>query len=528
MLSCWCALGVAADWQYVVKSGDTLIGIAEQYLQRQSHWRQLQTLNQVENPKRLQPGERIRIPLHLLRVEAASATVIHVRGKAMRHLDGAMREVAVGDTLHAGEALITEADSNVSLRFVDGSRLLVAERSRLVFSRLNQYRGTGMAETVIRLDEGDVENRVERQSTPGGRYRIESQALNLGVRGTRFRAEVAQDGTARSGVFDGSVAASGGQAGRAVVLNAGFGTVARPGRSPTAPLKLAPAPDLKGLPGKIEYLPVRLSWPRSPEAVKWRAQIFPVDDENALLLDAVLDEPSTSWADLPDGHYRLRVRGVMNNGLEGLESLHDFELAARPEAPLVLAPQAGQRVRGDSANLRWARPQGVVGYRLQLAENAEFEPLLIDQDDLDTAEKRVDLPPGQYFWRLASIDASGHQGPVGPTLSFEQMLLPEGPAMADAEMQDDAFMLQWHASEPGLSWCVQLARDAEFADLIADELVTEPRYRLDAQGASVVHVRVQAIDADGVAGPFGVPQQIDMPADFPQWLLLILPALLLL
>ena len=528
MLSCWCAIGVAADWQYVVKSGDTLIGIADQYLQRQSHWRQLQTLNQVENPKRLQPGERIRIPLHLLRVEAASAIVIHVRGKATRHLDGATREVAVGDTLHAGEALITEADSNVSLRFVDGSRLLVAEHSRLVFSRLNQYRGTGMAETVIRLDEGDVENRVERQSTPGGRYRIETQALNLGVRGTRFHVEVAEDGVARSGVLDGSVAASGSQAGRPIVLGAGFGTVARPGRAPAAPLKLAPAPDLSGLPGKIEYLPVRLAWPRSAEAVKWRAQIFPIDDEDALLLDAVLDEPSTRWADLPDGHYRLRVRGVMDNGLEGLESLHDFELAARPEAPLALAPRAGQRVRGDGVTMRWARPQGVVGYRLQLADNAQFAPLLMDEADLAEAEKRLDLPPGTYFWRLASIDATGKQGPVGPTLAFEQMELPESPALSEPEMQDDAFVLQWLAGEPGLSWRVQVARDAEFNRLLADERVTEPSYSLDLQGPSVVHVRVQAIDADGVAGPFGVPQQIDMPSDFPQWLLLVLPALMLL
>lgn len=526
--SIWCAASAVADWQYVVKPGDTLIGIADQYLQRQHDWPLLQSLNRVADPRRLKPGEHIRIPLHLLRLEAAPATVIHVRGSVKRVRGALSSDVVVGDMLRSGEELVTDADSNVSLRFADGSRLLVSERSRLVFIKLSRYRGTGMAETVIRLDEGDLENRVETQRAPAGQYRIESEALNLGVRGTRFRAEVAADGTARSGVAQGSVAASAGQASQKVVLDAGFGTLARPGEAPAAPIKLAPGPDLASLASRIEYLPVRLSWPRSPQAVRWRTQIFPVDNEDALLLDAVLDEPSTSWTDLPDGQYRLRVRAVMENGLEGLESLHDFELAARPEAPLALAPQAGQRVRGDSVTMRWAQPHGVAGYRLQLAANAEFEPVLVDLPALNEAEARIDLPPGDYFWRLASIDSKGHQGPVGPTQGFSQMLLPEGPAPGTAEVQKDATVLQWHASEPGLTWRVQVARDADFADVITDEQVSEPQFRLVSGNERVVHVRVQAIDQDGVAGPFGVPQQIDMPSDPPRWWLMVLPLLLVL
>lgn len=522
-----CVSGVsAADWIYAVRPGDTLVGIGDAYLRRPQDWPSLQSLNAVADPTRLMPGDRLRIPARMLRRGAALATVIHVRGEVWRRMDdGGQVKIAVDDTLKAGDVLATAADSNASLRFVDGSRLLVGERSRITLQRLRQYGDTGMAETIIRLHAGEVASRVQPQQQPAARYRIETEALNLGVRGTDFRAGVAVDGSAQGEVLEGRVLASGKAAGRSVALPAGFGTLARPGAAPAVPIALAPAPALDGLPVRIEHLPLRFAWPRAQGVARWRAQLYPAGNDDELLRDALVDEPAVRWGELPDGRYRLRVRAQAANGLEGLDGEHAFELAAQPVAPLALFPQEGQTVRGEAVPFSWAQPLGVVGYRLQVADNPAFDPVRVDLDALTEAGHRLSLPAGGYFWRLASLAEDGRQGPFGITHAFSLRPVPSGPDPEAARREGDETLVRWGADEPGLVWRVQLARDADFTELVADERVSEPVFRLPRGKGGICFLRVQAIDRDGVAGPFGQPQRIDLPSGFPLWPLLLLPVL---
>lgn len=524
-----CASGVfAADWRYAVRPGDTLVGIGEAYLRRPQDWPRLQSLNAVADPKRLMPGERLRIPVDMLRRGAAVATVIHVRGEVWRANGGERMQLAVGDTLKTGDVLVTAAASNASLRFVDGSRLLVSENGRITLDRLRQYGGTGMAETVIRLHAGEVANRVQPQRQPAARYRVETEALNLGVRGTDFRAGVAADGSAQGEVLEGRVLASGDAGGRPVALPAGFGTLARPGQPPSVPIALAPAPVLEALPARIEHLPLRFAWPAVQGAAGWHAQLYPADSDDVLLRDVRVEEPAVRWRDLPDGRYRLRVRVLADNGLEGLDGEHVFELAAQPEAPLAVFPQAGQTVRGNEIAFAWAQPLGVAGYRLQIADNPLFDPVGFDLSPLSEAGHRLSLPAGDYFWRLASIAGDGRQGPFGAPQSFSLRPLPEGPGVEAPRQEGGETRVRWRESEPGLVWRVQLARDAAFTDLLADERVSEPVFRLPHDGGGTCFLRVQAIDRDGVAGPFGQPQRIELPSGFPLWLLLFVPVLFVL
>ena len=50
------------DFIYEVERGDTLIGLATRFMTSTDGWHLLQTLNRVEDPYRLVPGTRIRIP----------------------------------------------------------------------------------------------------------------------------------------------------------------------------------------------------------------------------------------------------------------------------------------------------------------------------------------------------------------------------------------------------------------------------------------------------------------------------------
>ncbi|PKO82186.1 MAG: hypothetical protein CVU19_03035 [Betaproteobacteria bacterium HGW-Betaproteobacteria-13] len=517
----------AADWSYAVRPGDTLSEIAHHYLKHPGDWARLQVLNEVKDPRRLTPGEKLRIPVDWLRQGAAMATAIHVRGDVVRVLAGAEQPLRAGDRLSVGEELRTGADSNASLRFFDGSRLLIAANSRITLARMKQYGNTGMADTAIRLHEGKLDSRVSRQQSPAARYRIESQALNLGVRGTEFRFGVAPNGPAHAEVLSGRVLAAGARGGAVVGLDAGYGTVSRADGGPSSARALAPPPRLAGLPDRVEHLPLRFAWAAGEGITRWRAQVFSEASDDILLLDDTFTEPSAKWPDLPDGRYRLRVHAVADDGLEGRNAEHVFVLAARPEAPLALAPAEGRAIRAQSVMLRWARPQGVSGFRLQLADSPKFDPLLVDESELSDVEYPVQVHDGEYYWRLASIADDGRQGPFSLAHRFSHVPPPSSPALEEPALEDDALQLRWPAGEPGQTFRLQLSPDAGFSSVLVNEQLSAPSFRLEREflGRSVF-VRVQTIDSDGVAGPYSAPQQIEVPSSLPAWPLLFVPLIL--
>ena len=79
-------------WIYLIERGDTLIGLHARLMRPEADWRVVQRLNRIADPHRLQPGSALRIPLALLREEAASAEVLHVHGEVWSERAGAERQ----------------------------------------------------------------------------------------------------------------------------------------------------------------------------------------------------------------------------------------------------------------------------------------------------------------------------------------------------------------------------------------------------------------------------------------------------
>ena len=76
-----------------VRDGDTLIGLSDRYLAKPADWPRLQRLNRVADPKRLQPGSTIRIPVAWLREEVDRAEVLSVAGNVKAVVEGAEKVV---------------------------------------------------------------------------------------------------------------------------------------------------------------------------------------------------------------------------------------------------------------------------------------------------------------------------------------------------------------------------------------------------------------------------------------------------
>ncbi len=514
--------GVAApswanDYLYTVRPGDTLWDLSDKYMKRGvAATRRLQELNRVDDPEHLQPGSKLRFPIRWMKVQPAPVTIKLVSGESYALVGEAQdqRPLQAGQTLNVGDAVVTGPGGNVVLEFADGSRMILRGDSRVTFDTLSAYGDTGMADTRARLQRGRVDADAEPSRGPGSRYEIHTPAAASAVRGTNYRvsAEAAAAPVTRVEVLDGTVSVS--AAGRARNVPQAFGVRAKQGNPPDPPRRLLPKPDTSALPPVLERLPVVFQWPALAGATAYRIQIGSGAGLDTLLVDQTVSDARVERLQLAqDGQYSLRVRGIDQAGLEGLDAVHGFVLNARPEPPASIHPTPEELLRDPRPELRWTTPEEAAGYRLQLADNPDFAPTLVDSESTDRTSFRpaAGLAPGTYYWRLATRDGSAELGPFGDAQSFTYQPPPPSPKSELPQVTQDAISVRWSAAEPGQRYRVQFARDSEFKELVVDEQVADPEYSLLAPAAGSYYLRVATVAADGYLGPFSTTQRIDIP-----------------
>ena len=164
------------------------------------------------------------------------------------------------------------------------------------------------------------------------------------------------------------------RAAEALDVAAGFGTVARArtrrwrrrGRCSRRPA-IAPRP-------LQQRLPVRLRWTAVPGAARYRAELRAARrrrrSRRPLIDERVVTAPEASWADLADGAYRVVVRAIDGDGLEGADGGARLDVDARPEPPIAQAPALDAVLFGDRAAFAWTRPGAATGFDLEVSPAA--------------------------------------------------------------------------------------------------------------------------------------------------------------
>jgi hypothetical protein len=426
--SACCALGLllaSADpaqsqsntqaWGYKVKPGDRLVDIAKTYQKNAEDWKKLQKENAVPDPKLLQPGKQINIPVPDLRQGDPSAEAVLVHGEVQR-LDKMGKpegQLSSGDVLKMGDTVRTGERSTLTIRFADGSRMLVTEKSKVTLNSLLNYGKTGMADSKVIVHEGGTDSQVSPQKGPAARYEVNTPAINLTVRGTEFRVQVDESGKGtRTEVVEGLVA---GQADSSnALIGKGFGLVAQAGQALALPSKLLQAPSFSESSEILERMPVRFSWTEIEGAKNYRLQLLAtVDGNDALIFDETLANVKVQWDELPDGDYVLRVRGIDGAGLEGINAVRPFQLRARPEPPVLNFPENQYSASEAKAFFRWNAAPDADTYVFQLAEDQGFKNVIAKIPQISALSRSVllSVTEGTYFWRVASVTASGQMGP---------------------------------------------------------------------------------------------------------------------
>ena len=415
----------ADEWNYVVVPRDTLISLVDRLMKPPASWQKLQEINRLPNPQLLKPGSIVRLPVAWLKSTAAVASVSVTQG-VVNLSRGTARVVspAIGTEVLPGDMVETGVQSTLTLRFVDGSTVVVSPQSRVLIQNLLVYGKSGITETRLRIEEGGLDSSVKpKTQASSSRYVVTTPVFNLGVRGTEFRARFDPNSQiAFSEVLSGGVAAQGAQS--QVQIGAGFGTLALINTEPKPPVKLLDAPLLRGIAKTASRVPVDLSWQPEKDASAYRAQVFTDRSFERQVVEGVFTQPVARWLSLPDGAYVLRVRSIDAQGLEGAATASDFVLKARPEAPFSSQPVDAAQVAGDNVVFKWSEPPEAVSYRLQVSTQPDFSQIRVDRKDITGTQVNLALPPGTYYWRVATLVRDNDQGPFGDVQSFVLNKLP--------------------------------------------------------------------------------------------------------
>lgn len=495
----------AADWLYLTVPGDTLSGIGQTYLKNPKDWPKVQSVNGVPLPRLLPANSKLKIPVELLKVTPAPVTVIAVNGNVrFKPADGTYKPLTADTSLNGGETVLTGPGASVSYRFADNTQLTQQSKSKLVFGRLTGYGKTGMVSTDLSLSSGRLEANAAKQLSPAGGFRVHTPVAVAGLRGTTFRVSVAEDGKRMSNeVTEGAVAVQ--AQGQQVQVPSGFGTYTEQGKPPKTPYALLAKPDLSQLPTHFNRLPLQLNWPALAEAQTWRVQLAGDADFVHLLHEEVVAQPVLTWPiALPQGDYFLRVRGIDRNGLEGHDAQHGFHLSLSPLPPLPQKPALGERLDRHDVELAWHAGEAGQGYLLQLAPTPEFSQGLIEQRLANIESTRVNLPNGEWHWRMASLDAQGQVHAFSAHRAFRVQAPPTVPQLAETRQltHDAVTTLNWQVSPEAQSYRVQVAAKADFSELLSDQQTTDNQLRTSVPAAGEWYWRVAALGPDNLSSGF--------------------------
>lgn len=311
------------DFIHRIRPGETLIELAARYTRNQANWTRLQTLNSVTTPEALPIGLELHIPLSMIPVRDAQAKVLHVSGQAA--LDGKVPQP--GTPVSEGSTLETAPNGFVTLELADGSKLTLPSNGAVELTRLRQFEGTALTDSIVNVRRGSVESTVAPAGNGVGRFEIRTPVAVTGVRGTRFRVQSGDRGV-QSEVLEGSVrlqphAPGATPPSKPVTVASGYGAAV-------------------GADGAVSEVRPLLAAPQLGDPIRaggaWTSAFAPVPGAQSYLVRVSRDAEGAlpvSSASFPSndirftapgaGTFYVSVRAVDSLGLHGQDSVRPFE-----------------------------------------------------------------------------------------------------------------------------------------------------------------------------------------------------------
>lgn len=494
------------DWIVTSRPGERLQDIAERHLAPGRHWTELVRYNQIAEPFVLSPGTRIRVPVAWMKQNPEVVRVVNTDGDVWVRRAGqtSLQPARAGEILQTGDELRTR-NGSARLRFGDGSEIDLAAHTEVIFNRLTRYGESEMTDTRFKLVKGRIENRVTPREQPAGRYEVTTPGAVAAVRGTVFR--IAADGSeTRTEVVEGRVEIR--TTADEALLQAGEGAIV--GRGAVTPVALPPAPSLQ-LPDRVDTLPLALSWSPVAGAIAYRLMLSKAPS-GALLHDTLLQTPEARFDQLDNGVYRLTLRSVGSDGLEGPDLAIEFTVE-RTSAPATLTVPEPEARLELPAPFRWQSGSAGTLHSLEIAATPAFTTLVGRTPFATTTSARLhrELPPGRYYWRVATLTG-------GEALTYSEVRpvlfvgsLPTTRVIA-VNYDGKRARVFWRRVPQSQGYQVQVAADETFRFIQRELTLQESHATLELDPEQTWYVRVKPVGSPLALSRFGEHEALRIPS----------------
>ena len=404
---------------YTVRASDTLSKFSRQVLVSPRAWQEVAAFNQLKDGNVLSIGQRLNIPLRLLKSSPAGGKVISAEGDVTQ----GGNKMLVGAPLASGSQFKTGANSSAVIELGDGSRIKLLPNSLAEIVTNKNYAlrdasssgSTNWFSGLMRLSEGALEalaSKTVKRATP---LQIETPTSVVGVRGTEFRVAFDDPASrgARTEVIEGKVRADNPAQKSGADLPMGTGAVVKPLEKDVKVVILLPAPDLSAI--SSDVLKPQGSWPMPnlAGASGYHVQVASDEQFDKIVRDVKVASSAGASADLSslaNGNWFARVRGIDGVGLEGYNTV---KLIAVKDGEWRVTYSSLSSVGGNTL-LGWVGQQAgglpltadsysaMVASDAALTQSARSVPSAAQISGKSPSLNLGDLKPGVYYVQVTS------------------------------------------------------------------------------------------------------------------------------
>lgn len=405
---------LAQDWLYAVRPGDTLWDLCLTYTTRPNCWQTIGEANNVEYARRIPPGTIIKFPIDWLKIIPEPVTITFFRGQVhfRSTANQDLQKPSVGEKLAIGTMVVVGENSAATLKFADGSILILDENSELELNALSANGAKGMVDSRLRLKKGSATTRVPERENNRIRFQIETPGAVAAVRGTNFRVSAKLDENnvevTQSEVIDGAVDLATSVDNQ--LVNRGFGIIVNRDQEVPTPVELLPAPEWKNTPD-IQMVDLQSEWQEIEGASEYKVELLS-DSENSDLIEShMVNTTNYVWGNVTEQCYKISVRAIDSQTLQGLPTIKRVCVEA-----LFAGPDLDSKLKmtdDQTLQLSWQGIDRASTYEVELATDAEFTQIV---STLETAATTVDIPVAKntkYFARVRGINSAGARSNPG-------------------------------------------------------------------------------------------------------------------
>ena len=467
------------SWAYVISNDDNLWNISSRFLKKIDYYTDLQKINNIKYPKKMNPGTVIRIPMQWLKHSPATASISYQQGTSQYLRNKILSPLTLSTKLVLGDEVRIGENASATIIFADSSEMVLFKNTIVSFDHLSIYGKTGMVDTRVRVIQGKVETSAQKNKGPGSRLDISTPSAISSVRGTKYRVSNNADNISIVEVLEGEVSVAGDDPEKNISVAGGLGTRIKQGEAPIKPVKLLSSPNIISI-GQTYYKTPNIEWAQLDKAKSYNIQIAKTASFKGILWQKIVNTNNTEMpTDMVDGLYHFRVSAIDKLGIEGIPAYSHFTLNSLLQAPL-LKNTSNQLANNETLpSLSWS-PQNnnkVDSYIIEIATDENFENTVLKENTRETNYTiPSSLPFNEYFWRVSSV-INDEKGPASNALTFAwSTVLKEPSCLIDESAKNT--IISWSALETNQQVIIQLATDDQFTNILDEYTFNHTRTKL--------------------------------------------------